>query len=129
MKSEQHLRTGEQLGWLGGWVGAFSWIPILTILFALRDQLAEALVGLTLTGLGLGVAVIFSPWRYPQTRYWRLMIMPYLLFFAALPWAIWSFGVEDGERIPWWVITTLAPLLLPFLIIGRRRWNDGECGG
>lgn len=125
MKSDRRLRTGEKLGWIGGWVGAFCWIPVLAILFAFRGQQVDALVGLGLTGLGVGAAVVFSPWRYPRTRYWRLMVAPYFLFMASLPWAIRAFGVEDSELMPWWVFPTLVPMLLPVLIIGRRRWCDG----
>ncbi|NCA72502.1 MAG: hypothetical protein EOM91_21065 [Sphingobacteriia bacterium] len=52
MKSDRRLRTGEKLGWIGGLVGAFCWIPVLAILFAFRGQQVDALVGLGLTGLG-----------------------------------------------------------------------------
>jgi hypothetical protein len=44
------------------------------------------MVGLGPIGLGGGVAVVFSPWRYPRPRSWRLMAAPYLLFVASLPW-------------------------------------------
>lgn len=37
-----------------------------------------------------------------------------------------AFGVQDSEVIPWWVVPTLAPMLLPVLIMGRRRWCDGD---
>ena len=43
-------RAGEKLGWLGGWAGGFLWVLALAILFLLRGQLVDGLVGLALAG-------------------------------------------------------------------------------
>ena len=60
-------RAGEKLGWPGGWAGGFLWVLALAILFLLRGQLVDGLVGLALAGLGYGAVAFFRPWRYPDT--------------------------------------------------------------
>ncbi len=117
-------RTGEKLGWLGGWAGGFVWVLALAILFLFRGQLIDGLVGLALAGLGYGAIVFFMPWRYPETRYWRLLIAPYLAMFAAIPWAIRSFGPEAINTLSWWQLLPLLAVLSPFATIGWRRWGD-----
>lgn len=124
-RMDRGARTGEKLGWVGGWAGAFAWILVLAILLGPRGQYAESLVGVGLAGLGFGSAIIWSPWRFPLTRYWRLMLVPYLALMASVPWAIWALAVPDKAPISWWLLPTLVPLLLPILSMGRRRWCDG----
>ena len=82
-------------------------------------------MGLALVGLGYGAVVFFRPWRFPETRYWRLLVVPYLLMFAAVPWAIWSFGPESADDLSWWQMLPLIAVLSPFAAIGWRRWSDG----
>jgi hypothetical protein len=118
-------RAGEKLGWLGGWAGGFLWVLALAVLFLLRGQLVDGLVGLALVGLGYGAVVFFRPWRFPETRYWRLLILPYIVMFAAVPWAIWSFSAESAEDLSWWQLLPLLAVLSPFATIGWRRWRDG----
>jgi hypothetical protein len=95
----------------------------LAILFLLRGQLVDGLVGLGLAGLGYGAVVFFRPWRYPDTRYWRLLLVPYVVMVAAVPWAIWSFGTESVEALSWWQLLPLLAVLSPLATIGGRRWR------
>lgn len=121
-------RTGERRGWLLGWAGGFAWVLALALLFLARGQRVDGLIGLGLAGLGYGAVVFFRPWRYPNTRYWRLLILPYLMMLAAVPWAIWGFGTESAEALSWWHAFLLLPVLSPFASSGWRRWSDGGDG-
>lgn len=116
-------RRGEQIGWLVGWAGAFLWIIALAVLFLARGQVIAGLIGLALAALGYGAVVLFRPWRYPHTRYWRLLLAPYLLLLVAVPWAVWGFGPEAAAELTWWHAMILLPVLSPFASIGWRRWN------
>jgi hypothetical protein len=124
-RMDRGARSGEKLGWIGGWAGAFAWILVLAILLGARGQYPESLVGLGLAGLGFGSALVLTPWRFPLTPYWRLMLAPYLVLMASVPWAIWALAVPDQAPLSWWLVPTLVPLLLPILSMGRRRWCDG----
>ena len=123
-------RRGEQLGWLGGFAGGFLWIPVLAVVFLVRGELLAGLTGFALGALGYGAVVLSRPWRYPDTPYWRLLLLPYLALVAAVPWAIWGFGPEEAAGLTWWQLLPMLALFSPFVTIGRRRWRDGDraCG-
>ncbi len=121
-------RSGEKLGWLAGFAGGFLWIPALAVLFLTRGDMAAGLAGFALAAAGYGAVVFLRPWRFPDTRYWRLFILPYIALFAAVPWAIWGFGPETAGALEWWLLLPLLALLSPFVTIGWRRWRDGEPG-
>ena len=122
-------RRGEKLGWLGGFAGGFLWILVLALVFLGRGELVAGLVGLAFSVLGYGAVVRLSPWRYPDTPYWRLLLPPYLALVAAVPWAIWGFGPEEAAGLNWWQLMPLLALFSPFVTIGSRRWRDGDQGG
>jgi hypothetical protein len=122
-------RSGEKLGWLGGFAGGFLWIPALAVLFLVRGETAAGLAGFVLGAVGYGAVVSCRPWRYPDTRYWRLLILPNLALFAAVPWAIWGFGPEAAGSLDWWLVLPFLALLSPFVTIGWRRWRDGAPEG
>lgn len=119
-------RSGEKLGWMAGWLGGFLWVDILALIFLLQQKWVPGAVGLILTAIATAVVLALAPWRHPATRYWRLMIAPYVLFFASAVWAIWAFGGLHTAGINWWNLALVLPILMPFGSIGRRRWCDGE---
>ncbi|MEA1053496.1 hypothetical protein U5801_27370 [Lamprobacter modestohalophilus] len=120
-------RRGEQLGWLLGWAGGFLWIIALALLFLWRGQWLVGLLGLVLAGLGYAAVVFFRPWRSPRTRYWRLMLLPYVAMLGGVPWAIWGFGPEQAESLNAWQALIILPVLSPFISIGWRCWEVGDC--
>jgi len=67
-------RRGEKIGWLAGWIGGFSWIAILSIIFMAKGQWASGCVGLLLLLAAWSTVVYLSPWRHPKTPYWKLML-------------------------------------------------------
>ncbi|MEA3641897.1 MAG: hypothetical protein VBE63_18450 [Lamprobacter sp.] len=121
-------RRGEQLGWLLGWAGGFLWIAALALMFLWRGQLLIGCSGLALAVLGYGAVLVFRPWRAPRTRYWRLMILPYLAMLSGVPWAIWGFGPEAAGELNVWQALILLPVLSPLFSMGWKRWEDGEAG-
>jgi len=119
-------RSGEKLGWMAGWLGGFLWVDILALIFLLQQKWVPGAVGLILTAIATAVVLALAPWRHPATRYWRLMIAPYVLFFASAVWAIWAFGGLHTAGLNWWNLALVLPILMPFGSIGRSRWCDGE---
>jgi len=122
-------RRGEKIGWLGGFAGAFLWIPALAVVFLVQGKLLAGVIGIALGALGYGTVIRFRPWRYPDTSYWRLMIPPYLALSAAVVWGFWAYGAEAAAEMAWWEIMQLLVLFLPFLTVGNRCWRDGEQAG
>ena len=122
-------RRGEKIGWLGGFAGAFLWIPGLAVVFLVQGTLLAGLFGNALGALGYGLVVLFRPWRFPDTPYWRLLIPPYLALSVAVVWAFWAYGAEAAAEMSWWQSMQLLVLFLPFLTVGKRCWHDGEQSG
>ena len=110
-----------------GWAGGFLWIMALALVFLWRGQWLVGLLGLALAGLGYAAVVFFRPWRSPRTRYWRLMLLPYVAMLGGVPWAIWGFGPEAAGPLNPWQALLLLPVLSPLFSLGWRCWQVGEC--
>lgn len=120
-------RKQEKIGWIGGWLGGFSWVLIVSIILLTKGQASEAGIGFLLTGLACAVIVLTSPWRHPRTRFRKLMTPIYLLLFVAIGWGAWSWGAWQPVGIgSWWSALILLPALAPLWTVGNRRWADGE---
>lgn len=121
-------RTGEKIGWIGGWLGSFLWVLALGIVFLVQDKTNRGIVGLALFVLAVFFIFMFAPWRRPVTPYWELMLPMYFLLFAAAAWAIRAFGGWKVSGLGWWKLSWVLPMLLPLVTAGRRTWNDPRPG-
>ena len=117
-------RSGEKIGWIGGWIGAFIWVAILSILFLCQGKITQGSLGFVVTAVALCVIVFFAPWRFPNTRYWKLMLMPYGLFLLSFLWAFWAFGGCESSGLTWWNFSWVLVLLVPLIVLGKRKWSN-----
>jgi uncharacterized membrane protein YfcA len=119
-------RKGEKFGWIGGWLGGFVWVVILSALLFTRGRPVPGVVGLALFGAAMTAILAGAPWRRPATSYWKLMIPVYVVFFASVAWMAWSSSGLDRLGLNPWQVFLLLPLLAPFATMGKRRWIDGH---
>lgn len=119
-------RTGEKIGWIAGWSGGFIWVVILSVLFFVQGKWVQGSLGLVITLLASAGIVFFAPWRFHSKPYWLLMIVPYVMFFLAVGWAIGSYGGFRAAGLSWWSLLWLLPLLLPFGGLWKGKWQDLE---
>lgn len=119
-------RRGEKLGWIGGWAGGFIWVLVLSMLFLYQHKFEQAVLGLILNALALAAIYGFAPWRHPLTPYWKLMLVPYALFFISFLWAAWGFDGLGALGLNWWNLLWLLPALSPFGLLGNRRWRQSD---
>jgi predicted RND superfamily exporter protein len=119
-------RKGEKVGWSLGFSGGFLWIVVLGVLFLFQGKTAEGLLGLALSAVGILFVFVFAPWRHPLKAYGFLMIPIYLAVLAGVAWAIQSFGGWAESGLRWWNLLVLFPALTPIIILGARKWIDGE---
>ncbi len=117
-------RNGEKMGWIGGWLGSFLWVLVLSVVFLFQGKRMQGIVGLVLVVLGVFYVFSSAPWRRPEAPYWKLMIRIYAVFLTAVAWAIWSFGGWQEVGPSWWNFFWILPVLLPLFTAGRRTWND-----
>ncbi|MDZ7316980.1 MAG: phosphoethanolamine transferase CptA [candidate division KSB1 bacterium] len=115
-------RRGEKLGWILGWAGASLWIGVLAIVFLFQRKLFAAALGILLWLTAMATVFFFAPWRFPDTRYRRLMAGPYAVLCIGIVWAIWAFDAFSSFK--WSILWWLPLLLLPILNVGKRTWNQ-----
>lgn len=119
-------RTGEKVGWTGGWLGGFLWLLILSALRLAQGRVIEGLTGVGLFVLAVGAVLFLAPWRHPSTRYWRLTVPIYLLFFSSVAWAVWTSGGLEQLGLNWWSFFWILPCLLPLWTVGGKRWEERD---
>lgn len=119
-------RRGERIGWLGGWIGGFSWVAILSFVFLYQKKFGYGLFGLFLTAVALATILYGSPWRYPLKPYWKLMLAPYGMFFAAIVWVILAYGGHEPFGFNWWNLLWLIPALTPFGFLSNKTWEGSD---
>ncbi len=117
-------RKGEKIAWMASWIGAFIWVPILSIVFLFQGKKEQGLLGIVLTGLAVISVVLFAPWRFSSTPHGRLLCAPYGIFFLSIAWAIGTYGGFSAMGLNWWNLLWLLPVLTPFVILGKRKWSD-----
>lgn len=118
-------RWGEKVGWIGGWIGASLWMPLLAGGLALKQGPGWVVGLLGLFSLAALVATFrLAPWRHPDVPMWRLMLPGYgLLLGGATLLLATHKGLSTRQVLT--LLPTVLPLLMPLLFIGRRRWRDG----
>jgi len=119
-------RKGEKIGWTAGWLGGFLWVAALSAIFLFQGKWMAGLTGITLLCAASVSIIFFAPWRYPSLPYWKLLIIPYGLFFASVAWAVWAYGGIEATGMDEWALLWLVPLLIPFGTLSRRRWSDSD---
>jgi len=117
-------RKGEKIGWTAGWIGGFIWVAILSIIFLFQEKYEQGISGVTLTGIAIVIIYFCSPWRFPSTSYWKLMLAPYGVFYLSIAWAIWSYGGFEAVGLNWWNLLWFFPLMMPLGSLSRRKWVE-----
>lgn len=116
-------RRGERLGWLLGWMGTFLFLPVLAVVVWLQGQHWIAVASVPLWALAELLVFRLAPWRYPSTRYWRLMLPLYVVLLASVVLVMVGFGGLEGSGLRWWNMLWVLPMLTPLFILGGRRWG------
>jgi hypothetical protein len=118
-------RAGERFAWIGGWLGGFIWVALLSGIFAVQGRFAAAGAGLLLVTAAVAAIVLSAPWRHPDTPYWKLMLPVYALLFASLAWLVvlWD-GSPEQAGLDVWQLPLLLLLVIPFKTVGRRTWRQ-----
>jgi hypothetical protein len=117
-------RTGEKVGWIGGWTGGFIWVLLLSGVLMDKGDLSGGMIGIVLFLLAVTFIVVSAPWKHPSTRYWKLFIPLYFVLFVSLAWAVWTGGGFAQLGLHPLSVVCLLPIFLPFVTAGRKRWEE-----
>ncbi len=115
-------RRGEKIGWTGGWIGGFLWVFVFAITWLIQGRLIHGLIAVALFFFGIISIIKFSPWKYPDTKYWKLMIPMYSVFLISAVFIVYALnGFENLAKIQYglWIL----PCLSPIMVLGNKKWN------
>ena len=119
-------RIGEKLGWIGGWLGAFSWFLVFSIILLIKGDYSLGFAGIILFIVAVFLINVMSPWRQPEVKYWILFTPLYTVFAAAIVIAFWSLAEQTRRSVNWWTFLGLVCVFLPYFILGQTTWNKGQ---
>ena len=123
-KEKAMNRKGEKIGWIGGWFGGFIWVGLLSAVWIFQNRISNGMLGIVLFIIAIILIIALAPWRHPNTKYWKLMLPIYLLFLISIAVVIYLYGGLRNGGLSWISFSWLIPSLIPFAIIGNRKWNS-----
>jgi hypothetical protein len=116
-------RKGEKIGWIVGWHGGFIWLCLLSGVLLFRNGIADGIIGIAIFVVASAVIIVTAPWKHPNTKYWKLMLPVYLLFFVSIAFYIYSYYGLDGTGLSWTAFFWVIPCLIPIATAGGRTWK------
>lgn len=124
LKDKLMKRRGEKFGWIGGWFGGFVWLGLLSVIWLFQNKIIEGIIGLAVFIVAFIVISMTVPWKHPNTRYWKLMLPIYTLFFCSIVLSIYLYGGLEIIGLNWTSIFLVIPGLIPLVTTGNRTWNS-----
>lgn len=118
-------RKGEKIGWIGGWHGGFIWLGVLSVVWLFQNRINDAIIGIAIFIVASIAIITTAPWKHQNTKYWKLMLPVYLLFFVSIIFCIYSYGGLESTGLKWTSFLWVIPCLIPFWTTGNRTWNSG----
>ncbi|NOY23036.1 MAG: hypothetical protein GXO70_05965 [Acidobacteria bacterium] len=116
-------RKGEKVGWIGGWSGGFIWLGLLSGIWAVQGKTVIAMFGTGIFIVAIATVLWITPWKFPDTKYWKLMLPIYFLFFASILFGLSFMESLEKSGLSWYSFFWVLPCLIPFATIGNRTWN------
>ena len=123
MKDKAMNRKGEKIGWIGGWLGGFIWLGLLSAVWIVKNEIFNGTLGFVLFIVAIVLIFALAPWKHPNTKYWKLILPIYLLFFVSISLCIYLYGGLKSIGLNWMSFFWIIPCLIPFVTIGNRKWN------
>jgi len=117
-------RRGEKFGWIGGWLGSFGWLALLSVIWLFQNKISEGMIGLAVFVVAIIVISMTAPWKHPNIKYWKLMLPIYSLFLFTIILSIYLYGGLGSIGLKWTSIFLIIPGLIPLVTAGNRTWNS-----
>lgn len=112
-----------QKGWLVFTLAAVVWIMPFGVVWITQGNIIAGSAAVVLCLVATAVDMAFVPWKYPDTRLWKLLIPPYAAFIASvllLVYVLTRFESLSEIQYGLWLI----PCFVPFFTFGHKTWNS-----
>jgi len=116
-------RKGEKIGWIGGFLGGFCWLLLLSIAWFVIGSPKKGLIALGFFIVATIIIECITPWRYPQTKYWKLLVPVYAILTLSFIVCIMLWGGLEKAGLRPLQLFMFSPLLIPFFTIGNKVWE------
>lgn len=116
-------RKGEKIGWIGGWIRGFIWLGLLSVIWLFQNKISNGIIGIVIFTVAVIAIIATAPWKHSNTKYWKLMIPIYLLFFISIALCIYLYDGLESIGLKWTAFLWVIPCLIPFITTGSRTWN------
>lgn len=116
--------NGAKWGWTLGGLGAFCWVPVLSVVLLMQGSIWGGVLSLATALLAMLYIVRITPWRFPDTPFWKLYLGLFLLSVACAS-SIIIFWRPDGQGgvKNLWMLVYLMPMLTPFFTMYGKTWT------
>ncbi|MCM8534146.1 MAG: hypothetical protein NE330_23490 [Lentisphaeraceae bacterium] len=114
---------GMKAGWTLGWIGSTLWLVLLSISHLYHGEYLLALTGLSVYASCILYIIKFTPWNFPDTAYWKLLLPLISVNLLAATWA--TYNSPELQRLLQnkWQLLSLLPIFIPIFIMGSRTWR------
>ncbi len=125
MKSWPKEERSRRWGWIIGFMGASLWILLGSIMLFFKPDPVGALLGLVLYFVILFLVFNWTPWKRPDTAFWKMYLVNVVFILSMLPYFAWRFDwslvdLKNSGISP----VVLISILIPVFILGRKSWNE-----
>lgn len=117
-------RKVEKIVWIGSWLGTFLFILVFAVIFFVQKFHLQGILCFAVFSTAMISVFFISPWNYPNTYYWKLMLIPYVLLGIGVYLLMKIYGNSIQGNVNWWIYTTFIPVISPIFTIGRRKWEN-----
>jgi len=116
-------RKGEKIGWIGGWIGSFIWLIPVSFVWLIHKQTAAAIILMLIFVLAITLTFQLTPWRYPKTYYYKLMLPNILLIYISAIVCIYFYYELENGKVSWFLFIWLIVFFTPIITLGKRKWE------
>ena len=108
--------------WYLSWIGTFSWVLILSVILLINLKFLHSLIGFALFSSLIAYISLKNPWKNPNSKLFKLMLIPYLLLILSVLWILNAYNAFSHFKLYYYII--LINTFIPVITIGNKKGSD-----
>jgi len=112
-----------KFGWFSFAIVSVIWIVPFSIVWLIHGKYIFGTMGIALFCTALFLIITFVPWKYPNTKLWKLLIPPYAMFIMSVLLLLYVLtGLNNLSEVQYGL--WLLPCFVPFFTFGYKTWES-----